>query len=96
MYEFATTIDHILVRMIYAGITASVNKLVLAVPHLHIVGTEVSNDGWHLSHGIASKILNWPDLESISDVCSFLGTAGIGRKWIKGFSLIVKQLTLLT
>jgi hypothetical protein len=68
VYEFATMVDRILVCMIYAGIMASGNKLILAVPCLHIVGTEVSKDGWHLSHGIISKILNWPDLESVSDV----------------------------
>jgi hypothetical protein len=68
IYEFATMVDRILVRMIYAGITASGNKLILAVPCLHIVGTKVSKDGWHLSHGIISNILNWPDLESFSDV----------------------------
>jgi hypothetical protein len=96
VYEFATTVDRILVRMIYAGITASGNKLILAVPRLHIMGTEVLKDGWHLAHGIITKITNWPDLQSVSDVRSFLGTAGVGRKWIKGFSLIVKPLTLLT
>lgn len=82
--------------MIAAGIMASGNKLVLAVPQLHIVGTKVSKEGWHLSHGIISKVLNWPDLGSVSDVCSFLGTVGVGHKWIKGFSLIVQPLTLLT
>jgi hypothetical protein len=92
VYEFATTVDRILVRMIYAGITVSGNKLILTVPRLHIVGTEVSKDGWHLSHGI----VNWPNLESVTDVRSFLGTVGVGRKWIKGFSLIAKPLTLLT
>ena len=54
--------------MIHAGITVSGKKLILAVPHLHIVGTEVSKEGWHLSHGIVSKIENWPDLELALDV----------------------------
>jgi len=43
-----------------------------------------------------SKILNWGPLTSITDVRSFLGTAGIGRRWIHGFSLISKPLMLLT
>jgi len=42
------------------------------------------------------KILNWGPLTSVTDVHSFLGTAGVGRKWIRGFSLITKPLTLLT
>jgi len=42
VYEFATPVDRLLVRMVYAGITASGNKLILAVSCLYIVGTEVS------------------------------------------------------
>jgi len=79
-----------------AGITASGMKLVLATPRLHIIGTIVSKEGWHLEHGLVSKILKWGPLTSVTDVRSFLGTAGIGHRWICGFSLIAKPLTLLT
>ena len=96
VYEYATILDRFLTRFIQAGVTASGKKLVLATPHLHIVGTIVSKDGWHLEHGLVTKILNWGPLSSVTDVRSFLGTAGVGRKWIRGFSLIAKPLTLLT
>ena len=43
-----------------------------------------------------TKILNWGPLTSVTDVRSFLGRAGVRRKWIKGFSLITKPLTQLT
>ena len=56
----------------------------------------MSKEGWHLEHGLVTKILNWGPLTSVTDVRSFLGTAGVGRKWIKGFSLIAKPLTQLT
>ena len=56
----------------------------------------VSKEGWHLEHGLVTKNLNWGLLTSVTDVRSFLGTAGVGWKWIKGFSLIVKPLTQLT
>lgn len=79
-----------------AGITVSGRKLILATPKLHIVGTIVSHEGWHLEHGLVTKVINWGELTSVSDVRSFLGTAGVGRKWIKSFSLIAKPLTLLT
>jgi len=65
-------------HFIAAGITASGKKLVLAMPHLHIVGTIVSKDGWHLEHGLITKILNWGLLTSVTDVRLFLGTAGVG------------------
>ena len=96
VYEYATTLDRFLTCFIQAGITASGKKLVLATPCLHIVGTIVSKEGWHLEHGLVTKILNWGPLTSVTDVRSFLGTAGVGRKWIRGFSLIAKPLTLLT
>ncbi|RDB15415.1 hypothetical protein Hypma_004284, partial [Hypsizygus marmoreus] len=96
VYEYATTLDRFFVRFITAGITASGKKLVLATPRLHIVGSIVSYEGWHLAHGLVSKITNWGPLNSVTDVRAFLGTAGVGRKWIKGFSLIAKPLTMLT
>ena len=96
VYEYASTLDRFFARFIEAGITASGKKLVLATPRLHIVGTIVSKEGWHLEHGLVTKILNWGPLTSVTDVRSFLGTAGVGRKWIKGFSLIAKPLTQLT
>ena len=96
VFEYAIIFDRFLARFIEAGITASGKKLVLATPRLHIVGTIVSKEGWHLEHGLVTKILNWGPLTSVTDVRSFLGTAGVGRKWIRGFSLIAKPLTLLT
>ncbi|GLB41124.1 putative transposition, RNA-mediated [Lyophyllum shimeji] len=96
VYEYATVLDRFLVRFITAGITASGKKMVLATPKLNIVGTIVSHEGWHLEHGLASKIVKWPRPTSVTDVRSFLGTAGVGRKWIKNFALIAKPLTLLT
>ena len=96
VFEYATVLDCFLACFIEAGITASGKKLVLATPRLHIVGTIVSKDGWHLEHGLVTKILNWGPLTSVTDVRLFLGTAGVGRKWIKGFSLIAKPLMQLT
>lgn len=95
VYEYATTLNRVLMRFEIAGITASGPKFILATPKLSIVGTVVSHEGWHLQHGLVSKILKWPALGSITDVRAFLGTAGVGRKWIKGFSLIAKPLTSL-
>ena len=95
IYEYAPTLDRFLTHFIKSGITASGKKLVLATPCLHIVGTIISKDGWHLEHNLVMKILNWGPLMSVTDVCSFLGMAGVGRKWIRGFSLVAKPLMLL-
>jgi hypothetical protein len=96
VYEYITTLDRILVRFITVGITASGWKFILAMPKLGIVGTTVSKEGWHLSHGLINKVLNWPVPTNVTEVQGFLRTMGVGRKWIKGFSVIAKPLTQLT
>ncbi|KAI0323292.1 hypothetical protein GY45DRAFT_1227505, partial [Cubamyces sp. BRFM 1775] len=59
VFEYATTVDRVFRRFELAGLTASGTKLVLAAPSVQIVGSVVSHDGWHLSHGIISKVLKW-------------------------------------
>ena len=68
VYEYATTLDRFLMHFIQAGITASGSKMVLATPCLHIVGTIISKEGWHLEHGLVTKIMNLGPLMSITDV----------------------------
>jgi len=55
IFEYATIFDHFLMRFIEAGITTSGKKLVLATPHLHIVGSIILKEGWHLKHGLVTK-----------------------------------------
>jgi len=59
------------------------------------VGSIIAHDEWRLAHSITSKVLKWGDLTNVSDVRLFLGTAGVDCKWIHGFFLIAKLLTLL-
>ena len=68
VYEYLTTLDRILVRFITTGITVSGWKFVLATLKLGIVGMTVSREGWHLSHGLANKILKWPEPVNVTDV----------------------------
>ncbi|OBZ70423.1 Transposon Tf2-9 polyprotein [Grifola frondosa] len=96
VYEFLTTASRIFGRFELAGITISGHKLVAAVPQMHIVGTVVSLEGWHLDHGVVNKVLKWVECTNVSEVRSFLGVAGIARRWIKNFSIIVRPLTRLT
>lgn len=96
VYEFLTTVNRILCRFELAGITASGYKLVAATPELHIVGSIASLLGWHLAHGVVNKVLKWMSCTNVSEVRSFLGIAGVARRWIQGFSIIVRPLTRLT
>ncbi|TFY61408.1 hypothetical protein EVJ58_g4516 [Rhodofomes roseus] len=95
IYEFATTLNMLFHRFREAGVTASGAKLILATPKVQIVGSVVSAEGWEPEHGLVNKVLKWPYCETVSEVRGFLGTAGVGRRWIKNFSLIAKPLSAL-
>jgi hypothetical protein len=95
IYEFATTTDRVLATLGIAGATASGYKIVLATPIIHIVGNLCSLEGRKISHGIVSKVLNWPTCVNTSDVRGFLGTANCGRNWIRNYSIVAKPLTHL-
>ncbi|TFY52589.1 hypothetical protein EVJ58_g9929 [Rhodofomes roseus] len=95
IYEFATTLNTLFHRFREAGVTASGAKLILATPKVQIVGSVVSAKGWEPEHGLVNKVLKWPYCESVSEVRGFLGTAGVGRRWIRNFSLIAKPLSAL-
>ena len=95
VYEFFTTFDRIFARFQIAGVTVSGFKLVPYTELVHLVGCDVSHAGWHLHHGIVSKVLKWPYPTNVSEVRCFLGIAGVARRWTKGFSLIARPLTLL-
>lgn len=95
VYEYAATLDALFARFIKAGITASGSKLILATPRLQIVGSIVSLEGWHLEHGLVNKVKKWPECANVSEIRGFLGTAGVARRWIRGFALKAKPLTKL-
>jgi hypothetical protein len=95
VWEYAQNLDEFLGTLIMAGITASGSKTILAALDLYIVGSVVSLEGWKISPSLVQRVLDWPIPCSIAEVRSFLGLAGGGRRWIKGFALIAKPLTVL-
>ncbi|PIL28589.1 hypothetical protein GSI_08630 [Ganoderma sinense ZZ0214-1] len=95
VFEYLTTFDRVLWRFEFVGVTVSGYKLVPYTLIVHLVGSDVSQDGWHLHHGVVSKILKWPYPTNVSEVRCFLGIAGVARRWTKGFSLVARPLTSL-
>ena len=68
VYKYLTTLDRILVRFIIVGIMALGWKFILVTLKLGIVGTTVSREGWHLSHGLTNKVLKWPEPVCMTDI----------------------------
>lgn len=95
VFEYIQNLDEFLGTIINVGITASGKKCVLATTKLKIVGSVVSLDGWIIAPSVVQKVLDWPVPQDLTDVRGFLGTAGGGRRWIKGYSMIAKPLTNL-
>jgi len=96
VWEYIQNFDLFLGAVINAGITVSGLKTTPATLKLQIVGTIVSYDGWIYAPLQAQKVIDYPYPKTVSEVRGFLGVAGGGRRWIKGFALIAKPLTELT
>jgi electron transfer flavoprotein alpha/beta subunit len=59
------------------------------------LGHIITDGGIKVDPGKISEILNWKQLTYVSKIKSFLGLAGYYRRFIEGFSKIVKPLTSL-
>jgi hypothetical protein len=60
------------------------------------LGHVVSGDGISMEPGKVKAITEWPPLQSVHDVRSFLGLAGYYRRFVTGFSRIAAPLSELT
>jgi hypothetical protein len=59
------------------------------------LGHIITNGGIKVDPGKIGEILNWKQPKDVSKIGSFLGLAGYYRRFIEGFSKLVKPLTSL-
>ena len=62
---------------------------------VHFLGHVISKEGVSVNPAKANAIVNWPRPTSITEVRSFLETAGCYRRFIEGFSITTLPLTQL-
>src|SRR5258708_4535694 len=60
IWEYAKTIQELLARVQASRATISGLKMVLAMPRLQLLGSEVWLDGVHVSHEVTAKLAKWP------------------------------------
>ena len=67
-----------------------------SVPEAIIVGHKCTYEGRIPEDGKVDKIKNWGPCLDLTDIRSFLGTAGILRIYVRNYSLLARPLVNLT
>lgn len=86
----------ILAKLREAGLQVDITKCEFHVTEVSYLGLIVTTEGIKMDPKKVSAIAEWPALENVKDVQSFLGFANFYRRFIYGFSKIVAPLTALT
>jgi hypothetical protein len=96
VWEHAVDLHRVFHRMGCAGATFSGLKTHIGVPEINIVGHKCTYDGRVPDESKVAVIKNWPIPATVREVRGFLGTCGVVRIWIQGFSEIAAPLVYLT
>jgi hypothetical protein len=94
--EHLSDVHQVLHRLGHAGATISAKKIFLAVPEVIVLGHKCTYEGCIPDDSKVSKVHTWLPCKTVSDVHTFLSTAGTTRIWIKDFSSIARPLVDLT
>jgi hypothetical protein len=96
IWEHFQGMNRILQWMKYCSGTFSGYKSIICMLEIMVLGCHCTFEG-HLPDQLGVAIIpNWGDCEDLSDVCSFLGTIGVCRIFIRNFAHQVHHLIKLT
>src|SRR5882724_10027023 len=60
------------------------------------VGHHCTYEGCYPEDQKVQKILDWPDCNTLTEVCRFLGVCGVVQIWVKDFTKCARPLVILT
>jgi hypothetical protein len=96
VWEHLTDVHRIIQRVEAYGATFSGKKTFIGVPQANILGHICNYEGRIADDSRVKAIQNWPVPTNVSEVRSFLGTCGVLRIFIKGYTLVARPLIYLT
>ena len=96
VWEHFLVVHRIIHRTRSYGATYSGKKAFIGVERADVLGYTCAFEGRIADPGRVKVIQNWPVPTSVSEVRSFLGTCGVLRIFIKGYTLIARPLIQLT
>ena len=96
VWEHLEAVHRIVQRVKSYGATFSGKKAFIGVPQAEILGHLCSYEGRVVDPTRVQAIKDWPIPTNVSEVRSFLGTCGVLRIFIKGYTLVARPLIHLT
>ena len=94
--EHVSLVRRVMERLRKARLCVSIKKSTFHQRQVEFLGYLISDKGISMTEAKVEEMKKWPPPESIVDVQSFMGFANFYRRFIVGFSKIVKPLTELT
>ena len=86
----------VLERLRKAGLQIDITKCEFHTTSVAYLGLIITTEGVRMDPVKVETIVNWPVPANVKDVQSFLGFANFYRRFIVGYSSLVKDLTALT
>ena len=95
VWEHFQDLNRVVQRIKHAGGTISGKKSFMCEPEITVVGARCTYEGRIPDQMKVSAVTNWPPCQNVSEVRSFLGTAGVCRIFVKDYATIAEPLTEL-
>jgi transposase InsO family protein len=94
--EHEIHVKRILAKLHDAGLQVDITKCEFHVQRVSYLGLIVTTQGIKMDPQKVATIAQWPKIENVKDIQSFLGFANFYRRFIYGFSKLAAPLTALT